>query len=225
MRQNPGSLGLTGIPLTAANNLNTSNRFDVLQTDLLKDGVLQSRLRTNFRSWHSNIVLPERVETSKGTNPLEERIGYHSYDDKGNPLQVSKKDGTQIVYIWGYNKTLPVAKIENVTYSQITSSVFGIQAASNQDNDRTTDTVATNGVITYQGQEGALRNALKNLRNSLPTNALMTSFTYDPLIGTTSITDPRGRTIYYIYDSFNRLKYVKDHEGKVLSKTEYIYKN
>ena len=167
-----------------------------------------------------DFVLPERVETSKGTNPLEERIGYHSYDDKGNPLQVSKKDGTQIVYIWGYNKTLPVAKIENVTYSQITSSVFGIQAASNQDNDRTTDTVATNGVITYQGQEGALRNALKNLRNSLPTNALMTSFTYDPLIGTTSITDPRGRTIYYIYDSFNRLKYVKDHEGKVLSKTE-----
>ncbi len=53
----------------------------------------------------------------------------------------------------------------------------------------------------------------------------LTTYTYDPLIGVTSITDPRGETIYYHYDNFNRLEYVKDAQGKILSENEYHYKN
>uniref|UniRef100_UPI003F6BF285 RHS repeat domain-containing protein n=1 Tax=Polaribacter sp. TaxID=1920175 RepID=UPI003F6BF285 len=152
---------------------------------------------------------------SKGTNPLEGRVVYHEYDNKGNPIEVSKKDGTHIVYIWGYNKTQPIAKIENATYSQVQSQVANLQTRSNNDNDRTQGTF---------GNEGQLRNALTALRNSLP-NSQVTTFTYDPLIGVTSITDPRGQTIYYHYDSFNRLEFVKDNEGNILSKNEYNYKN
>ncbi len=95
--------------------------------------------------------------------------------------------------------------------------MINLQDKSNLDNDRT---------IGLVGNEGALRIALNNLRN-LPalSDALVTTYTYDPLIGVTSITDPRGETIYYHYDDFNRLEYVLDQDGKVLSKNEYNYQN
>ncbi|QMU66143.1 MAG: hypothetical protein GKR88_21045 [Flavobacteriaceae bacterium] len=74
--------------------------------------------------------------------------------------------------------------------------------------------------------ESDLRADLALLRDSFSgTAAQITTFTYDPLIGVTSITDPRGRTLYYHYDSFNRLQYVKDHDGNVLSEHSYNYKN
>ena len=74
------------------------------------------------------------------------------------------------------------------------------------------------------GKEGALRDALNNLRNAIP-NAMVTTYTYDPLVGITSTTDPRGYTTYYDYDNANRLKHVKDAQGNVLSENTYYYKN
>lgn len=163
--------------------------------------------RTNYKDWGSNQVLPEFLQTLKGnyssSNEFEERLQYHKYDDKGNPLEVSKTDGTHIVYIWGYQQIQPIAKIENATYSSIeTLTGFG------------TNFTIANGLST--SQESTLR--------SIP-NALVTTYTYNPLIGVTSITDPRGYTIYYEYDEFNRLKMVKDAEGNIVSKNEYNYKN
>ncbi|MGY0426963.1 MAG: hypothetical protein ACWIPI_09100 [Polaribacter sp.] len=182
--------------------------------------------------------MPEFVQTLKGTystsNKLEDRVVYHNYYANGNIKEVSKKDGVYIVYLWGYNQTQPIAKIENATSSEVSRALLNlnanyntikkIQNLSNLDNDRTIDFVNTNGTITKIGKEGNLREALRNLRNALP-NAQVSTYTYDPLIGVTSITDPRGQTIYYYYDNFNRLQYVKDQEGNILSKNEYNYKN
>ncbi len=41
----------------------------------------------------------------------------------------------------------------------------------------------------------------------------------------TSETDPKGNTVYYDYDDFGRLEYVKDSEFKILSKNQYHYKD
>ena len=61
----------------------------------------------------------------KERNSLEKIVvAYHSYDAKGNPTEVSKKDGTHIVYIWGYHQTQPVAKIENATLADIPSATI-----------------------------------------------------------------------------------------------------
>lgn len=186
-----------------------------------KNNILLSTQKINYRHWDNNIVLPETIQTSKGTAPLEDRIVYHKYDDKGNSVEISKKDGTKIYYVWGYHKTQPIAKIEGYTDAQITAVQTKIKTAvtaSNSDTSRCLDSDNCN--------EKVLRDKLTLLRNSFTsTNTQVTTSTYDPLIGVTSMTDPKGYTIYYEYDEFNRLKQVKDADGNILSNNQYNYKN
>ena len=168
----------------------------------------------NHTNW-PNLTLPEKVQASKGSGSLEDRIIYDEYDSDGNILEVSKKDGAHIVYLYGYDNSLPIAKIENASFSDVPTSIYsGIQTASNND--------------TSTATEIALRTELAKLRSSSScpdlTDAMITTFTYDPMVGVTSVTDPRGRTIYYNYDEHGRLEYVKDHNGKILSENEYNYK-
>ncbi len=205
---------------TAINILKNQHRFDVVQTEIYKNNVLQSTQRTNYKDWGEGLVLPKEIQTLKGAatanNRLEPRLIYHSYDNKGNPLELSKADGTRVVYIWGYQDTQPVAKLESVRFNEIPTALYNaVVATSNADNDRT---------IGNLGKEGELREALQSLRDALP-SAMVTSYTYDPLIGVTSITDARGATVYYEYDDFNRLVRVKDQEGNVVTEHAYNYKN
>lgn len=57
-----------------------------------------------------------------------------------------------------------------------------------------------------------------------PEGAMMTTYTYDPLIGVTSITDVNNLSTYYVYDNFGRLMHVKDHNGNIVKAYEYRYK-
>ncbi|MGS2764553.1 RHS repeat domain-containing protein [Sinomicrobium sp. M5D2P9] len=58
-----------------------------------------------------------------------------------------------------------------------------------------------------------------------PSNAQITTYTYDPLIGMTSMTDASGRVTTYNYDDFNRLEFVRDERGKLIQENKYHYKN
>ncbi len=57
-----------------------------------------------------------------------------------------------------------------------------------------------------------------------PMDAQMTTYTYEPLIGITSASDANNKPTFYNYDPFNRLSYVKDHQGNILKKYDYHYK-
>ncbi len=56
-----------------------------------------------------------------------------------------------------------------------------------------------------------------------PIDAMMTTYTFDPLIGITSSTDPGNSTTYYLYDSFGQLRAVKDGKGNILKAYRYHY--
>jgi len=58
-----------------------------------------------------------------------------------------------------------------------------------------------------------------------PTNAQMTTYTYEPLVGMTSSTDNKGMTTTYEYDSFQRLLNVKDKDGNIVKHNDYHYQN
>lgn len=154
------------------------------------------------------------INTKKG-NTSSTDIEFEEYDlSNGNVLQYAERGERTTSIIWGYNRTVPIAKIENATYDQVSSYVSGLQTKSNAD----TDHCRLNTC-----KEQILRQALQNLRNALP-NAMVTSYTYDPMIGITSITDPRGYTTYYEYDEFNRLVSTRDADEHLISTTEYKYK-
>lgn len=57
-----------------------------------------------------------------------------------------------------------------------------------------------------------------------PVNAQMTTYTTEPLIGVTSITDPNNNTIHYEYDALGRLKLVRDQDGNIIKTIDYNYK-
>ena len=219
--------GYTVHPLTysytnTVKALAEQHRFVPLSTSTYKDSnsdgnfdlsEIMGKTETNFQ-WHGNILELSSIKTSKGTEACAGRIEFERYDDHGNLLQVSKSNGMDITYIYGYDSTLPVAKIENATYAQVQAYVANIQSKSDLDDDTCADSVACD--------EKNLRTALNALRNAMP-NAMVTSYTYDPLIGITSLTDHNGNTVYYQYDDLNRLKRVIDNNGKILTKKEYRY--
>lgn len=54
-----------------------------------------------------------------------------------------------------------------------------------------------------------------------PVGASMTTYTYDPLFGITSTTDPSNHTVYNEYDNFGRLIRKRDLDGNILEITDY----
>lgn len=58
-----------------------------------------------------------------------------------------------------------------------------------------------------------------------PLDALITTYTYRSLVGMTSETDPSGRTLFYEYDGFGRLQYVRDDNGKIIEEYHYHYRD
>ncbi|MBS1662279.1 MAG: hypothetical protein JST68_14640 [Bacteroidetes bacterium] len=56
-----------------------------------------------------------------------------------------------------------------------------------------------------------------------PMGSLMTSYTYSPLIGVTTVCDPNNRVSYYEYDNNGRLKWIKDQDGNILKTMQYHF--
>lgn len=151
---------------------------------------------------------------------LKNQTGYiiHQYDDYGNPIEVSANDDSaRTILVWGYNGKHLIAKIENATLKNIPfldkQKIGSVIAWSNTEN---------SSVI-----ENNMRNELINMVSSSShfSKSRISIYTYDPLIGMTSMTDTRGYIIYYEYDSFNRLSFVKNQDGHVISENRYNYKN
>ncbi len=209
--------------MTTRNMLN----YPIEETTSVNNNVTSSKL-TTYKINGSGYV-PDKVYSLETATPLASssfaafngttkdthygqtpEYSFDSYDtSNGNPLKVLGKNGIYTYYVWAYNKTYPIAKIESSVNTTVSITVDDTQLK------KTTVYADIQSDVTY----------LKGLLNSYLTNKdyQVTIFTYKPLVGMTSQTDPAGRTTYYEYDDFGRLKLTKDLAGNILKKYEYHY--
>lgn len=132
-------------------------------------------------------------------------------DNKGRIIEYQRKDGVYISRIYGYtNFSLLVAEVINARYDTV------MYTLKNRISTRFNQSTFDNST--------SLRTMFKQLRQHL-SNTQITSYTHKKMIGISSITDIRGKTAFYQYDNFNRLKYIKDDNNKVLKEYKYRYKN
>lgn len=151
--------------------------------------------------------LASYASAKQSADDLEGEI--FQYDSYGNPVYIKGKDGVPVTIIWGYNGTLPVARITGADY---------------------TTTVGKFSSVTYSSLQSVtdaatLRTKLHELRSGFASSPAVQviSYTYKPLIGVTSETDPQNRTTYYEYDGFGRLIYVRDKDNNIVKRICYNY--
>lgn len=213
-----GGISLQPSYVSAIESLQNLHRYvdrPVLTVTKVKDPISSETLTTQKKLIHFyetsglddfTMVLPKVVQESKGPSSFFDLINYKRYNSYGQPIEVVRgPGGPSVNYLWGYYKQYLVAEIKGIDYTSIPSTLrASIENSSN---------------------ESQLLPLFDDLRNTLPTDVLMTGYTYQPLIGVTSITDPIGHTTYYEYDSFYRLKTVKDSDGNLIQEHKYNYKN
>jgi YD repeat-containing protein len=236
---------------------------------------LLSALKTDFRIL-SGETRPQSLKGARisvpvvTTNPrataaslYEERLQYINYDDYRNLTEHALKDGTRISYVWGENGTVPIAKADHATATQIFHTSFEEDTQATTLYQRTGNkskamnggayalpvssvpALAGNYILSYWTKNGtsAWVYREKNIQNYQPGNtmatdpvtgyldevrvypqgAAMTTYTYEPLVGITSITDTNNVTVYFEYDGFNRLQCKRDQDRNILECYDYQY--
>ncbi|WP_163309561.1 hypothetical protein [Dysgonomonas sp. 521] len=170
---------------------------------------------TNASTITNGLILPSSIQSSSsGTGTLQTEVTFDKYNAQGKPLQITLKNGRITVYLWSYNYQYPIAEIKNATYESVKAALG--ETLINRVAKATTP--ATADITT-----------INNLRsNTALKAALITTYTYKPLVGMLTATDPSGITTYYDYDSFGRLKETYLIEGgvkKIVQSYNYHYKN
>lgn len=231
-------------------------------------------------------LLPAVVKTGFGYNSPLEISNSFKFDLNNNIVEQQGRDIVITSYLWGYNNTLPIAKIENAQVSQVAYTSFeeGVTAgwdvganlitnigssicgnkncvlpgatiqspimqpgtywvdlqvfsmgagklsingsypystSSTKSSLRVQCTLSVAGRISFSGDAGS--GMFIDEVRIYPVDAQMTTYTYSPLVGMTSQTDPNGTTNFYEYDGFGRLLRIKDNDGKILKEMEYNY--
>ncbi len=86
--------------------------------------------------------------------------------------------------------------------------------------DGTTSKWIYSGILNYAATITTTGTKLDEVR-VFTADATMTTYTYDPVIGMTSSTDANNNTTYYEYDSFGRLKLLRDFNKNIVKRYTY----
>ena len=186
-------------------------------TDIItSSGNAVTHRKNLFEDIGSDANMLTQINTAKGANALEPRLKFNYSTTTKNIISTLRNmtpnapNTDYDSYVFGYDEQFPVAKLQGVKYSDIPQNLLDeIRGKSKE--------------IINEANTNALITALNNLRAAFP-NAMITTYTYDPVIGMTSQTDSKGYTTYYEYDELNRLLRIKDADGNILKENQYNYR-
>jgi len=129
------------------------------------------------------------------------------------PLEVWQLDLSSS-YLWGYGGQYPIIEIKNASYAEVVAVL----------------TQATIDNLNSSQNESSMETLIKNASDKLRSDsrlakAMVTTYTYKPLVGMTSKTDGRGIKETYTYDGMQRLQAVLDHLNHVNRSFDYHYRS
>lgn len=117
--------GLTGDAIAAADSLQSRHNITAnLQTETVKSGKAAQTMRTDYKIWTANLILPVDMQQQTQQFPMENRIQYNAYDNRGGIVQDAKDFGEPHSYIWDYNGVYPIAAVINAAQSDIAYTSF-----------------------------------------------------------------------------------------------------
>lgn len=151
----------------------------------------------------SDIPVVDRIETGKGDKERETRIQFIRYDDYGNLLEAVKDGSQRISYIYGYGSLYPVAKLEGAGYESFPERF---------------------GQIKSYSDSTMLAGTCASLRSTLRGIGLVTSYTYRPLEGVSSVVVPNGNRKSFHYNKFGELAAELDYGNNKEKEYGYHYK-
>ena len=146
-------------------------------------------IETSYVKSSDNVYKPGSLTVSRSPSAKGEIRATYLYDNSGRIRQEVRDGKETIVYLYGYKNQHIVAQIENATFAEVEAKMG-------------------TGIIAEMADQTGLSNfylsKLNNLRYSLPASRV-TIYTYKPLVGIASITNPLGVSTYYDYDGLGRL--------------------
>lgn len=166
----------------------------IIETDSVDNKFIQE-IHNEYRTMSNGMLVPYKTNIRKETGASETEATYN-YDNQMSLLSYIQKDGSEQTFIWGHNKTLVMAKLDNISPTSVTAA--GMAEFFNQ-------------LESYTDLSSpATRDNLKRLNQTIrdrfsSLNVQISTYTYKPLVGMTSMTDPTGLTTYYAYDYIGRL--------------------
>lgn len=213
----PDRSKLTSNQQSVIQQMNTANyKTTIIQQTLEKNGERLFGNLVGYKKNTENLYLPETSYSLNKSGNFEPRIQFHNYDSYGNPLYISKDDAAKVVYLWSYNGQYPIAEIQNATIEDVR-----IALADN------TSFSYINSLSRMAEPAAADLEKINGLRSKLA-SALITTYTYKPLVGIKKMTDPTGSTTYYDYDLSGRLTeiyLVNGNKKEILESYKYNYSN
>ena len=145
-------------------------------------------------------------------NAATNDIFYESFEEGAGNSTVNDANSGHFSHTGAYSRAL--TGLDNgsylLTYWQKSGSVW---------------TLSTNTVTVSGGSYTISVNAQIDDVRFYPSGALMTTYTYDPLVGVTSVTDVKDLTSYYEYDGLQRLINIKDKDGNIVKHIDYHHVN
>lgn len=106
-----------------AEMINRNILTPVVKKESYKGATHIESVKTNF-AIQGNLIVPVSVQSTVGSNPTETRLRYHQYDESGNVLSVSADQDVNYSYVWGYNRTYPIAQVVNADAKDIFHTSF-----------------------------------------------------------------------------------------------------
>jgi hypothetical protein len=182
---------------------------------LLNPGVYQWYYSTGDIAFEPGFAIDLNVSNSYITRKTGSRIFYTSFEEDGNYQQqyyTGEKawQGEYTVYLPAQNGNY------KLTYMKWVGGNPGNWEYVTQDISVTSGTVQKLTI----GDTGSVIDEVR----LYPAGALMTTYSYKLEFGLTAAADPNCIVTYYDYDSFGRLKHLRDYKRNIVKSYEYHYR-